>query len=178
VNQLLSGIDQLEALDLPYEAARQFFAKSDALQEDQSDDDSAHAHSPTNEGNGDAQKLMSKLLKIPGSCLYQITVPDEMAKKTYGELYQHLSIQGIIPLGLLRGTFTNMRIGPKDNKQPYVYTNPKKETELFSCDRVFVLSIKPLQVNRTDIKVCFFVIFLTTNLLQMMNTCLGLVVWY
>lgn len=30
---------------------------------------------------------------------------------------------------------------------PYVFTNPSKDTEVFSCDRVFVLSQKPLPSN-------------------------------
>jgi hypothetical protein len=37
-----------------------------------------------------------------------------------------------------------MNIGPKQNKSCYVYTNPAKDTELFSCDKVYVLSPKPL----------------------------------
>jgi hypothetical protein len=30
---------------------------------------------------------------------------------------------------------------------PYVYTNPQKDTEIFSCDRVFVLSQVPLEIE-------------------------------
>lgn len=37
-----------------------------------------------------------------------------------------------------------MSFGAKGNKMPYVYTNPHKDTELFTCDRVFVLSPKIL----------------------------------
>jgi len=32
-----------------------------------------------------------------------------------------------------------MHLGPRGNKLPYVYTNPSKESELFRCDKVFVL---------------------------------------
>jgi hypothetical protein len=42
-----------------------------------------------------------------------------------------------------------MQVGPKQNKLPYVFTNPPKETELFSCDKVFVLSQKPIMGKRT-----------------------------
>ncbi len=150
---MLSGIDQLEASALPFEAAKKYIAKDNTLKEDGSDDDSISAL-PQNGLQQDMEKLRSKLLLIQGSCMYQISVPDELNRKTYGDLYQHLTMQGIVPLGLLRGTFSNMPIGPKENKLPYVYTNPRKETELYSCDRVFVLSVKPLQVNRVDIKVC------------------------
>lgn len=42
--------------------------------------------------------------------------------------------------GLLRGTFPHTNTGPKANKMPYVFTNPPRDTELFTCDKVFVLS--------------------------------------
>ena len=35
------------------------------------------------------------------------------------------------------------------NVLPYVYTNPPKETEVFSCDRVFVLSQSPLEIQKS-----------------------------
>lgn len=35
------------------------------------------------------------------------------------------------------------------NVLPYVYTNPPKETEVFSCDRVFVLSQSPLEIEKS-----------------------------
>jgi hypothetical protein len=37
-----------------------------------------------------------------------------------------------------------MQIGPKQNKACYVYTNPAKDTELFSVDKVYVLSPRQL----------------------------------
>jgi hypothetical protein len=33
---------------------------------------------------------------------------------------------------------------------PYVYTNPPRDTEIFLCDRVFVLSQYPVKAYRTD----------------------------
>ena len=41
-------------------------------------------------------------------------------------------------------------MGPKGNKLPYVFTNPPSDTELFSCDRVFVLSQTPLPIVSTS----------------------------
>ncbi|CAN0430323.1 unnamed protein product, partial [Ectocarpus fasciculatus] len=87
-------------------------------------------------------KVNSKLFDGMGSSLHQILVPDDLGKQTYGELFKYLSQRRMIPLGLLRGTFPAMGIGPKGNKLPYVYTNPSKDTEVFSCDKVFVLSQK------------------------------------
>ena len=80
---------------------------------------------------------------VVGSTLYQIEMP-ELANRTYGSLFKHLAADGIIPIGLYRGVFPHMNIGPKQNKACYVYTNPAKDTELFSCDKVYVLSPKPL----------------------------------
>ena len=86
---------------------------------------------------------------VVGSGLYQIKVPDQGEVRTYGEMFSSFTKKGILPLGLYRGVFKNMNVGPKQNKMPYVFTNPPKETELFSCDKVFVLSQKPLMGKRT-----------------------------
>ena len=64
-------------------------------------------------------------------------------------MYKYLSQRdNIIPIAVLRGTFPHMKIGPKGNKMPYVFTNPDKDTELFTCDRLFVLSQKPLTTTK------------------------------
>jgi hypothetical protein len=55
-------------------------------------------------------------------------------------------------LGLLRGVFETTGTGPKSNRVPYVFTNPTKDTELFACDKVFVLSIFPESILRKDHK--------------------------
>ena len=98
-----------------------------------------------------------------GSALYQIPIPDGLESRTYGALYRLLSRRKMIPLGILRGVFTNTKSGPKANKMPYVYTNPPKDTELFSCDRVFVLSQKTIGLpkmtkvsTRLNSLVCIF----------------------
>ena len=85
---------------------------------------------------------------LVGSSLYQMKVPDTDVR-TYGELFKSLSKNGIIPVGLYRGVFKNIAVGPKQNKMPYVFTNPPKETEVFSCDKVFVLSQKPILGKKT-----------------------------
>lgn len=88
------------------------------------------------------------LAAVVGSGMYQIKIP-EGETRTYGELFKSMVKEGLIPLGLYRGVLKNMQVGPKGNKLPYVFTNPPKETELFSCDKVFVLSQKPIMGKRT-----------------------------
>ena len=91
----------------------------------------------------------TNLKRIIGSCIYQIPVPDDAENKTFGYMYKFLSQRdNIIPIAVLRGTFPHMKIGPKGNKMPYVFTNPDKDTELFTCDRLFVLSQKPLTTTK------------------------------
>ena len=85
---------------------------------------------------------------LVGSSLYAMKVPDTNVR-TYGELFTSLAKNGIIAVGLYRGVFKNIAVGPKQNKMPYVFTNPPKETEVFSCDKVFVLSQKPILGQRT-----------------------------
>ena len=55
--------------------------------------------------------------------------------------------------GILRGVFANTKSGPKNNKMPYVFTNPPKDTELFTCDKVFILSQTNMTQNKI-LKVC------------------------
>lgn len=95
------------------------------------------------------------------SSLYQISIPEGLESRTYGALFQLLCKRKQIPLGepigqyihkkldlfilnltlgLLRGTFPHTSTGPKANRMPYVFTNPPKDTELFTCDKVFILS--------------------------------------
>lgn len=91
---------------------------------------------------------------IKGSCFYQMPVPDNLEKKTYGAMYRQLAADGIIPLGLFRGIFSNMSWGPKSNKMPYVFTNPDFDTELYTCDQVYVLSLQPINsIEKLTVKV-------------------------
>ena len=77
---------------------------------------------------------------LKGSSLYQIPIPEGLTNRTYGALYKLLASRNMIPLGLLRGVLSSTNVGPKGNKAPYVYTNPNPDTEIFLCDRVFVLA--------------------------------------
>ena len=86
---------------------------------------------------------------ITSSLLYQIDVPEGLSDRTYGALYSSLARKGIIPLGLYRGVFAHLGLGPKANKSSYVFTNPPPDTEVFTCDKVYVLSQKPL-LNKGD----------------------------
>jgi hypothetical protein len=53
----------------------------------------------------------------------------------------------------MKSLHRDMNLGPKSNKAPYVYTNPSKDTELYTCDKVFVVSIEPIQqVDKLSIK--------------------------
>eukprot|EP01034_Spumella_vulgaris_P027295 gene27295-33991_t len=143
VNKLISGVDQMERAGLTdqamKEAAESGTAGADKGSKSDSDDsgDDHDAFSTT------STKVKSKINAIKGSCLYQIAMPENFVKKNYGQLYQHLAMQGMIPLGLLRGTVANLNIGSKGNRMPYVFTNPEKTAELFPCDRVFVLACTP-----------------------------------
>jgi len=83
------------------------------------------------------------LAAVKSSTLCQIPIPEGLESRTYGALFRFLAKNGVIPVGLFRGVFPQMKVGSKNNKMSYVYTNPPRDTELFSCDRVFVLSSSP-----------------------------------
>lgn len=93
--------------------------------------------------NGTQARRPKGLSAVVSSSLYQVAIPDGLESRTYGALFKLLSRKGVIPLGLYRGVFPQMKVGPKSNKMSYVFTNPSKETELFSCDKVYVLSPHP-----------------------------------
>ncbi|CAD8213071.1 unnamed protein product [Paramecium octaurelia] len=80
-------------------------------------------------------KAICEDLDIKDSNLYQVPVPEDYLNKTFGELFNYLSIERhLIPLGLYR------LAKALDNKHPYVYTNPPAETTLTPRDKVFVLA--------------------------------------
>lgn len=90
-----------------------------------------------------------------GSGLYQIPIPDGLESRSYGSLYKLLSRRGQIPLGILRGVSATTKIGAHKNKLPYVYTNPSKDTELFTCDKIFMLSPTPIKPkHRGNVSMC------------------------
>jgi hypothetical protein len=145
VNKLVSGVDQMERTDLADEAQKKMLANPNGeIQSDSDDPDFESGSMKQMSGKKPAlARLKSDVRTIEGSCLYQIPLPENLPKKTYGALYQHLAQSGMVPLGIYRGIFSNMNIGPKSNRMPYVFTNPSKDTELYSCDRVFVLATSP-----------------------------------
>lgn len=109
------------------------------------------SHPPSPNKNGPGAGFSStgpNYATMANSSLYQISIPDGLESRTYGALYRLLSRRKQIPLGILRGVFSNTKSGPKANKMPYVFTNPPKDTELFSCDKVFILSQTPVGLNR------------------------------
>jgi hypothetical protein len=182
MNRLISGVDNIEAAELAAEATAKVASQAGQAgaeakgpdpdsNSDSEDSDTFDVNaSPTKTGSPakkgpvgrpsligmtKAKVASTKRIKdIQGSCLYQMAIPDNFNDKTYGKLFQKLSAQGIIPLGILRGTFHGLSVGPKANRAPYVYTNPDKDVELFKCDKIFVLSTKPLQADsKLDLKV-------------------------
>lgn len=114
-----------------------------------------------------ADKKSAARTTLVGSSLYQIGIPEGLESKTYGSLYKLLAERKMIPLGLLRGVFPHTKCGPKANKMPYVFTNPPKDTELFSCDKIFVLSQTPVKIGKaskvTARLVCSLLLFLRSN---------------
>jgi hypothetical protein len=145
VNKLVSGVDQTERADLADEAQKKMLANANGeILSDSDDSDFESGSMKRMSGKKPSlARLKSDVRTIEGSCLYQISLPENLPKKTYGALYQHLAQNGMVPLGIYRGIFSNMNIGPKSNRMPYVFTNPSKDTELYSCDRVFVLATSP-----------------------------------
>jgi len=86
--------------------------------------------------------------RVASSCLYQMNLdnyPEYKGIKSYGKLFEALAKIGIVPIGIYRGLLTNMKFGTMANTMPYVYTNPDKDTELFSNDKIFVLSTAPIR---------------------------------
>lgn len=158
INKLISGIDEIDRYELMGRAAKEMKnggkeSKTDSESEESEEEEDANS-SNHKMSVAILNRSRSRLNAVRGSCLYQMSIPDNLEKRTYGSLYQYLAARGKVPLGLLRGIFANMNMGPKSNRMPYVYTNPDASTELYTCDRVFVLSMTPERVeNKLDIKV-------------------------
>eukprot|EP01017_Pseudomicrothorax_dubius_P031111 TRINITY_DN3940_c0_g1_i2.p1 TRINITY_DN3940_c0_g1~~TRINITY_DN3940_c0_g1_i2.p1 ORF type:complete len:276 (-),score=25.33 TRINITY_DN3940_c0_g1_i2:113-940(-) len=69
------------------------------------------------------------------SNLWQIPVPEDYLSKTFGDLFNYLTVErNLIPLAIYRLP------GAQDNRHPYVYTNPPAGTKLTHRDKVFVLA--------------------------------------
>lgn len=152
IDKLISGVDVMTRNDIISSATESFRPSPRARARSRSDAGTGTPHgSPTPGRGARAKAIVSSIdldsedvandhqpAHVQGSCLYQIALPDGMIGKRYGVLYRRLSKEGIIPLGLLRGTGAPTQIAP------YVYTNPKYDTTLNAADRVFILSAKPI----------------------------------
>jgi potassium large conductance calcium-activated channel subfamily M alpha protein 1 len=146
VNKLISGLDQKEKGQENESHQADSAAAAAAGTAGAAAGTAPSSSSSAAENSGDAVNnggLSKRLELFVSSCLYQIPIPEGLESKTYGSLFKYLSDRGMIPLGVLRGVFAHMNLGPRGNKLPYVFTNPSHDIELFSCDRIFVLSQKP-----------------------------------
>lgn len=101
-------------------------------------------------GNASFSGLATLKLKgldaVVASSLYQVPVPAGYAGKQYGEIFRHFSAQGIICLAVYRGLAGNTN---RLNTMSYVFTNPEDTVEVLECDKIFVLSPKPLLATST-----------------------------
>ena len=51
-----------------------------------------------------------------------------------------------------------MTLGANENKSPYVYTNPDKDATIYSCDKIFCLSMIPMVDNEVlNVKVINYI---------------------
>ena len=98
--------------------------------------------------NGMNQTLldMCENVGLKSSNLWQIDIPEQFINKTFRELYDDFCDRNLIALGLYRLP------GARDNKTPYVYTNPDQETLLTHKDKIFVLSIDNIKSYFIDKK--------------------------
>jgi len=80
-------------------------------------------------------RTICELAELKQSNLWQISIPEDYLNKTFGELFNYLTVEReLLPLGLYRLP------GATDNQHPYVYTNPEPSTKLSHRDKVFVLA--------------------------------------
>ncbi len=100
-----------------------------------------------------SKEKKSILQSKKSSCMYMISVPENLENKTYAGLFKHLARENVLPLGLLRDLPPNTPVGQRGNKMPYVFTNPEKTAEIMPNDKVYVLSMTPMSVSKESIKV-------------------------
>lgn len=138
VHELISGADQAERSHLMVDAAAII---TDEMDSGGNADENPVISSRVRRTLLDVQKkAKSRLSSIQPSYLYQLPVPRDLdGAKTYGTLFQNLSAQGMLPLGILRGTG-----GCLGNNLPFVNTNPNADSKLYAADCVFVLSPTPI----------------------------------
>ena len=142
IHKLISGIEDIDRKDILSKISM-------ILYEDQKSDlDDMEERSSSNRLSDERNRNNSDLSKIKSSSLYQLPIPENI--NNYEELFKYLGSKDMIPLGILRGVNPSSKMGPRYNKYPYVVTNPKKNTELYPFDKVFVLSPIPRHTPRTS----------------------------
>ena len=144
IHKLISGVDHIDRSELIAKADEIAREKTEADKSSDDEDDDGDSDSSLNADDSMYERAINN---IQCSCLYQMPIPSYLKKMYYGYLFKELALSGIIPLGLLRGTMVRdgeSTLGPKLNKMAFVFTNPDKDSELYCCDRVFVLSPQPI----------------------------------
>ncbi len=147
IHKLISGVDHIDRSELIAKADEIAREKAEAYKSSDDEEDDNSASSLNADESSYESNYEKAINNIQNSCLYQMPIPLSLRKMYYGYLYKELALSGIIPLGLLRGTMVRdgeATLGPKLNKMPFVYTNPDKDSEIYYCDRVFVLSTQPI----------------------------------
>ena len=99
-----------------------------------------------------SDRNIANAFDIKGSSLYQIDIPDGYIGRSYFSLVKHLAKDNMLPIALYRGIVPQLTLGRLMNHLPYVYTNPKKDAEIFFGDKVFVLA--PKGKYSSTLKVC------------------------
>ena len=79
---------------------------------------------------------------IDESHLFSINVPEDFVGKRYADLFAYLIRldECLLPMGILRGVWGTLKLGPLGNCKNYCYTNPDRECKLYKGDSVFVLA--------------------------------------
>jgi hypothetical protein len=88
----------------------------------------------------DRGKPRRRVWNTRSSSLFQVPIPDGLETMTYGAMFRHIAKHHVIPIGILRGVFRGFKVGPRKNSLNYVFANPPPDTELFTCDKIFVLA--------------------------------------
>lgn len=130
VRKLSTGVDTIDKVDLLTQTLSQELQKAGK------------------ESEVVSARKNSILNRVIESSLYSINLPEDTANKTYGNLFQVLAKQSIIPLGLLRSRgAVKLESSLSDC---YVYTNPNRSTIVYPSDKIFVLSTVPVQYTVKD----------------------------
>ena len=115
-------------------------AMVDITEDDYSSMNNTTSSNNKNNNNSNTKNINS----YKSQSLYLAPIPDGIDQnRSYGTAFEKFISKGMLPLGLLRGVGRFNKFGVKGNKMEYVVANPPGDTELFGCDRIYVLSSKP-----------------------------------